>query len=218
MFPKSLSERIIKNKSRIIFPHFLPFTLHQFFNSQPSNVPPFHLTFIPQILYIIISLLEILNLSLFSKSTKYERKMTISLDYPQSWGKVCDREAALHFLICISYCPHIIIWKDEKTASRVEGSSIKGAPYLRLWHCRGLGHQLDSSRKILGLWGNHKGFDLRTRRGYQVFPRVPPPRERGSGIRSSIQAKNCLDGAKLYESICKMNIYYSNFRSVDLKH
>jgi hypothetical protein len=33
-----------------------------------------------------------------------------------------------------------------------------------------------------------------------------------------MQAKNCLDGAKLYESICKMNIYYSNFRSVDLKH
>lgn len=33
-----------------------------------------------------------------------------------------------------------------------------------------------------------------------------------------IQAKNFLDGSKLYESICKMNIYYSNFASVDLKH
>lgn len=33
-----------------------------------------------------------------------------------------------------------------------------------------------------------------------------------------IQAKETLDGSKLYDNICKMNIYFSNFSNVDLRH
>lgn len=33
-----------------------------------------------------------------------------------------------------------------------------------------------------------------------------------------MQVKNTLDGTKLYDSICKMSIYYSNFGNVDLRH
>lgn len=33
-----------------------------------------------------------------------------------------------------------------------------------------------------------------------------------------IKAKVALDGTKFFENICKMNIYFSNFNNVDLKH
>lgn len=114
--------------------------------------------------------------------------------------------------------PAIIIWTNEKTASRIERSTIQGVINLCLWHSGGLSYQRNCTCTVFRLWCNHKGFDLLTWRGDQVFSRIPTPLKRHSGTHPSIQAKNCLDGAKLYESICKMNIYYSNFRSVDLKH
>lgn len=33
-----------------------------------------------------------------------------------------------------------------------------------------------------------------------------------------MQAKRELEGSKLLEAICKMNIYFSNFANVDLKN
>ena len=35
-------------------------------------------------------------------------------------------------------------------------------------------------------------------------------------VDQAVKAKNKLDGTKLYEAICKMTIYYSNFSNVEI--
>lgn len=96
--------------------------------------------------------------------------------------------------------------------------AVQGAADLRLRYGHHRGYQLNRVCQVLALRHHYQDPHLREGRSDQILLRVSLAGPCSQGTSPNTQAKNFLDGSKLYESICKMNIYYSNFTSVDLKH